>query len=57
MVSARFFFNPQHMKGKTEAEIVTVIPYEVEKLIHFNYTHFTPAFICLLMNEFPRLGD
>ena len=57
MTSAAIFFNYQHLKGKPEAEIVTVIHYETEKLLHFNYHNFTPEFICRLKNGFTKLVD
>ena len=41
MYSAAIFLNPQILKGKPEAEIVTVIHYEADKLMHFNCHCFT----------------
>ena len=55
MASAAIFFNPQYLKGKPEAETVTVLHYEAEKFLPFNYHHFTPEFICRLKNEYPKL--
>ena len=49
------FFNPQHLKGKSEAEIVTVLHYEAKKLLNSNYYHFTPGCIRWLKNEFPNM--
>ena len=55
MASATKKINPQHLKGKSEAEIVTDLHYEAEKLLHFNYHHFTPDLICRLKNAFPYM--
>ena len=55
MDSAAIFFNYQHLKGKPESEIVTVLHYDAEKLLHLNYHHCTPYLICQLKNEFTKL--
>ena len=55
MASSAEKFNTQHLKGESEAEIVTVLQYDANKLLHSNYQHLTPEFIHLLKNEFPKL--
>ena len=35
--------------------MVTVIHYEANKLLYFNYHHFTPELIRRLKNKFPNL--
>ena len=42
MASAEKNFNPQHLKGKSEAEIVTVLQYDSEKLLYFTDHRCTP---------------
>ena len=39
----------------SESDIVTVLHYEAEKLLYFNYHNFTPEFIRQLNNEFTKL--
>ena len=47
--------NPKHLKGKSEAEIVTVLHYEANKFMNFKCHNFTPELICMLKNEFSKL--
>ena len=47
--------NPKTLKGKSEAEIVPVLHYEANKIMYFNYHHFTPDLIRQLRNEFTKL--
>ena len=47
--------NPQHFKGKLEAEIATVIHHKAKKLLHYNYHYFSPEFIRRPKNEFSKL--
>ena len=47
--------NPQHVKGKSEYEIVTFLHYEAKKLLNFNYHNFTPELIRWLNNELPNM--
>ena len=48
-------FYLQYLKGISEAEIFTVIHYEADKLLHFDYHSFTPEFICRLESKFPNM--
>ena len=55
MASAAKQINPQHLKGKPEAKIVTVLHYESDKILCFGYHRFVPGFICRFKNEIPKL--
>ena len=57
MASSAKKINTQHLKGESEAEIVTVIQHEVDKLLHLNCHNFIPEFIRWLKNEFPKMVD
>ena len=55
MASAAKKINPQHLKGKPEAKIVTVLHDESDKILCFCYHSFVPGFICRFKNEIPKL--
>ena len=55
MASAEFFFNPQNLKRKSEAKIVTVLHYKTDKLLHLSYHQYIPEFTYWLKNEFTKI--
>jgi len=55
LAKASQIFNPIFLADKTSTDIVTILHFLADKLVHFGYNHFTPTFIYMLKKEMPEL--
>ena len=53
MAAAAQIFNPLYIKDMSNADIVVTLHELADKLVHFQYSHFTENFISRLKKEIP----